>query len=296
MSPLTKKKSFAKPSAKRIEGVSLESFDRSDASDKEDYQHCGLIFGRPGIGKSTFLSTYPDVLLLSTERITAGLRCKDYQWRMGGVTSWSIFLEAVEMLCSRGGQDIKVVGIDTFDALHEQCARHICQELNITHASDDSYGRAWSFIKMEFSSQIRKLLASGKGVVFTSHAKEREITTASGSKFVRIQPSCSESGYSILKALTDYAFYADFMRSIKHDRTLRVLITEGDEIVDAKHSTAWNTIPRFCLMNSFDDVMKQREEGQRKSILTIDDLIPSNATTTGTREYLKKTRMEKRRK
>ena len=79
-----------------------------------------LLYGREGIGKTTYLSTFPGMLFITSEPGAKGLRIFEWNKENGGTTSWPIFLRAVEVLETDPGF-YKNIAIDTVDRLHQLC-------------------------------------------------------------------------------------------------------------------------------------------------------------------------------
>lgn len=242
----------AKPKALRAgnvaSGIELPTTPKKACDDF--FLYATLIYGRPGIGKTTWATSFPDSLLLSCERVSKGIECFDFNAEAGGVHSWEIMRRAVELL-ERDTTRFKTVVIDTIDAAYNQAMTYTCKRLGIDHPHDkNDYGKSWDAVKAEFVGVMDRLWATGRGIVFISHAKEVEIQSHNGEKFTRIQPTMSGQAYGFIKAKTDFVFYAEYFKDADGN-PLRVLITRGDDIVDAKSA---GNLPRFLEMKKPDGV------------------------------------------
>lgn len=180
--------------------------------------------------------------MFSCERVSKGLAAFDFNWERGGVHNWDIFRAGVALL--QKDDRFLTVGIDTVDAAYEHCKAWTCNKLGIDHPGDLGYGKGWNAVKSEFTRQLYAIQKTGRGIVFTSHSREVEITSHSGASYTRIQPSMPGQAFDVLKALTDFVFYADYLKD-RSGHTQRVLITEGDEIIEAKQAVP---LPRFMPM------------------------------------------------
>jgi len=204
------------------------------------FSYVSAIYGRPGVGKTTWATSFPDSLLLSCERVSKGIECYDFMADEGGVRNWETFLAAVDLL-EKNPDRFRTVVIDTIDAAYNQCLTAVCKKREISHPQDEGHGKAWDAVRREFTETIDRLQRTGRGIVFISHAKEIEILSHSGEKYSRIQPTMSGQAYAFVKAKTDFVFFAEYFRD-PNGNPMRVLVTSGDEVVDAKSA---GDLPRF---------------------------------------------------
>jgi hypothetical protein len=188
-----------------------------------------LFYGREKIGKSTLCASFPEALFFGTEPGTKGLPIYEFNSENGGVTDWSVFQAGVKLLEKNKGQ-FKTVIIDTADRAYDLCLDWVCKDRHIEYPSDDEWGKAWRAVKQEFMEQIHRILQTGRGVVFVSHAREQEIKTQSGLKYTRIFPTMSAQARTVIEALVDCFFYCEYMKDAT-GQTIRVLICEGDETI-----------------------------------------------------------------
>lgn len=213
------------------------------------FLYASLFYGRPGVGKTTLATRFPDSLLLSCERVSKGISCFDFNSENGGVTSWPIFKAAVELL-EQNPDRFKTVVIDTIDAAYNHCMDWVCKEMGIAYPKEDDFGKSWKAISKEFIAVMDRLWATGRGIVFISHAKEVQIQSHSGEKYTRIQPTMSGQAYAFIKAKTDFVFYCEYYRDTEGN-PIRIMVTSGDDVVDAKSA---GSLPRFLPMRKEDGV------------------------------------------
>jgi len=277
--------------------IELPSTPRDIESDLRKY--ITLIYGREGIGKSTFFASFPGIIFFSTEPGTAGLEVLDFNWEEGGVTSWEIFQRGVELLVKEGPGRIKNVVIDTIDRAYDLCNVYICKELGIAHVGEDKSGKSdrsgkgWSQLKKEFVFQLYRLTQAGFGLGLTSHMKMTEIESHSGDKYNVIIPSMSGQAFGVVRAITAYIFYAEYIKDTSGD-TQRILITEGDELITAKHR---GEFPRFIKMEEDNGYQVFKDAFDGKDIgLDPSDFNSSKKTSKVGQASIKKTQMDNARK
>lgn len=208
-----------------------------------------LLYGREGIGKSTLFSQFPNAYFILTEPGAKGLEIFK-----SDVTGWRDVRKVIDLLLQT--KQFQYVVIDTADIAYEMALDYVCEEFGIEYPGEsasgkEDYGKSWKAVKKEFMFQIHRLIRSGRGVAFTSHAVDQEIKTKGGEKYSRIGPSMGKQARTAIEALVDYAFYADYARTIEGHVT-RIMITQGDDSIFAKQRKG---------MGKFPTIMPLQEEG-----------------------------------
>lgn len=279
------------PAVNKLAGIQLPSAPRERDPDISRYNV--LVYGRGGVGKTTLTGSYPKCMMLSCERISRGLRLYDFNADGGGVTHWDIFRHAVDLLetdsANNGGvpDKFRTVGVDTIDAGYELALRAVCDERGIDHPEDQGWGKGWSALKKEFAGTVTRIHRAGYGIVLISHSKEVEVKGFSGNTFTRIQPTASGQAYAFAKGFTDNTFYAEWMKT-QSGKDVRVLITVGDEIIDAKNSL---DLPKFLelpLKGGYEMLCKAAAgnyDGIKSSVL-----IPSRNTSEAAKNLLQQSK------
>jgi hypothetical protein len=220
------------------------------AVETDPSQYLLLVYGREKIGKTTFFASFPEAVFFFCEPGGKGLPV----YSMGDkncLEDWAEFKAGVKVLQENPGK-FRTVVVDTVDRAYDMCLDWVCKQLGIPHPGEDSsgrqdYGKSWRAVKQEFLSEIYKVVKSGRGVGFTSHAKDEAATTRSGSTFTRIYPSMSNQARSVIEALVDFYFYAEYMTG-REGEIRRVLVTQGDELIWAGHRKIGGSgsgLPRF---------------------------------------------------
>lgn len=181
-----------------------------------------LVFGDKKIGKTTLGSKAPDAVFLATEPGTRALSVFEV-----AITNWLTFTSAVKAL----EQDSRfhTVVVDTVDHLYKMCEKAVGAKMGFSHPSEEDWGRGWSAIRDEFTMWIQRLMLLNKGIMFISHATEKEIKTRSGEKYDRIQPTMANQARDLIEGMVDiWAYYT-------YRGQERVLVIRGDEHISAGH-------------------------------------------------------------
>ncbi len=185
-----------------------------------------LLYGVPGIGKTTFFASFPDTIYLLTE---PGKPSGAYVFP---VPDWKAMEAAVKLLESDQSR-FKNVVIDTLDESYEMCMRHVCKAAGVDHPHDaNDYGKTWDIVTRGFKDVFARIRRTGRGLYLTSHAKEGTIKSSSGEGYTRIQPSLTGKAGAKVLALVDFIFFIDYYRV--GNRTQRLVCTSGTELVVGK--------------------------------------------------------------
>lgn len=190
-----------------------------------------LLYGPPGIGKTTFFASFPQALFLLTE---PGKPSGAYIFNesAGGVTDWSVMEAAVKLL-EKDKSRFKNVVIDTLDEAYEMCQRFVCKAAGVEHPHDaNDYGKTWDAVTRAFKNMFARIRRTGRGLYLTSHAKEGVVQPATGKEYTKIGPSVTGKAGAKVIALLDFVFYADYYSV--NGKTRRLVCTTGTELVVGK--------------------------------------------------------------
>ena len=191
-----------------------------------------FLYGPPGIGKSTFLAQFEDILFLSTD---PGLRFLNVMKQP--ISSWLQFKRIVKTLEINTPKRYKTLGIDTTDPLFMMCRKFVLDKRGIEHQSDEPYGKAYDLVNSEFTLEMVKLTKLPYGLVFTSHSKEIEVR-GRAMRTSRIIPSLSSQAYKVLAPMADIIAYYGFGEEAADTKNVeRVMQFQPSETVEAKDRT-----------------------------------------------------------
>jgi len=143
------------------------------------------------------------------------------------LTAWEQTVELAFQITK--DPSVTTLTIDTVDIAYESCQEYYCWHHGIKNPSDKKdFGATWNEIKFAFTTLFNQVIASGKTVVFISHAKEREQELqelADGLSMVG--PSCSTACMKIMKQVCDFWFYYGY-----HEGHRTLIIRDPDRSVD----------------------------------------------------------------
>jgi hypothetical protein len=221
------KPEFARLEKPKVKQIVLPGLNEYNEPSNELTSYTILIYGTKGVGKTSALASFPNSIIFSWEPKRRNIRARMYFLEVktaDKITSteddpWVEFVE----VCRLAAEDdsIQTICIDTADLCYEACQEHICHKYGILHPSDkNDFGKSWNDIKQTFTDHFSTLISSGKTIVFTSHAKEREQEMQDGVGAVEmVGPSCAPACLKIMKQLNDFWLFYGFH---ENERTITV--------------------------------------------------------------------------
>jgi hypothetical protein len=200
--------------------VSLPTAKSTPSDVLEDYTW--LIHGEAKIGKTSLLSNFSDTLFLMFEPGGKGLSVFKVD-----IPDWRYFKAYVKKL--QATSQFRHIVIDTVDVSYERVYEYIAEKNNWDVPPGDDYGRSsWIPIEKEMKSEFSKIIATGRGVSFTSHTKEGSFASRVGS-YTKLIPTMPNMPREFLSAFVDIIAYYGYAGEE------RVLTIEGSDRVDAGH-------------------------------------------------------------
>lgn len=195
-----------------------------------------LIYGPPGVGKTTFANELTDsTLFIATEEGQGFIEC--YHQSCG---SWKDFREIIAELGGKQGDKYKALAVDTVDELYSQCAQYVGKKHGFDHASDEEWGKGWQLIRDEFRTGLNKLLALGKGVVLISHEQTRDVKTRVLT-LSKTMPTLPGSARKVVLPLCSVIIHAGFKwvtnKETGEKKEKRVATMQPSETLEAKDRT-----------------------------------------------------------
>jgi hypothetical protein len=206
-----------------------------------------LVLGEPKIGKSSWAISFPDSLLLATQKGYESLECFALN-----ITKWDEtsdaekkkgnygFVETLDEIVA-GNHKYKTIIIDVADILYDLCDRYICSKLGIEHVSEGGYGKAYDMTLQEFSRQLGKLFTGDYGVIFITHAQVVELTTRGG-KVTKVVSTLQKRANQFLRSEVGAIGYMSSKLMKTTDGKFvdrRVIRWRDDEFVDVGTRYPW---------------------------------------------------------
>jgi len=224
--------------------------------------HIILVYGPPGVGKTTWASRFPDALFLATEDGQRAVECYHVE-----VNDWKDFVAATKLIRGKEGKRFRTIIIDIVDNLYKFAQDAACAKLGIEHPADKDWGKGWEATRDLFKKGISALTSTGKGLILISHSMEREVKTRALS-ITKTMPSFSRGAAKVIEPMAGIIVYAG-CKWVKNKKTdekeeKRYAIVKPQESLEAKDRTG--RLPTALPLDGdlFQEVFEKGGTGKKK--------------------------------
>lgn len=152
-------------------------------------------------GKTTFMSSIPNALVLSFE---PGLNAQAGVYAQKVLTWNDMKIVARELKRPEVQQKYTTVCFDTIDIAAQLCQDYVCASAGVTTLGEVPYGKLYDQYKIEFSKVIRGIANLGYGCVFACHTEIKELPTNQENITIeRLQPKLDKRAFDLINSLVD---------------------------------------------------------------------------------------------
>lgn len=200
-----------------------------------------LVYGQPGVGKSTLASQAPDALFFACEDGVKTMEVFEHPCR-----NWETVQAGVDELVTLHKdpqRPFRTVVIDTVDNLLLFASQHVCKSQGWVHESDGEYGKGFGLVKTAVKETLLRISnlrdESGEpsyGLWMISHSKEIEVKNR-GDMWQKTVPSMSDSQRKIIEGFADLIVYADVEWDDEKEAYQRLIRTRPSPYYVAKDRT-----------------------------------------------------------
>lgn len=189
------------------------------------------IAGRPKVGKT---SLFYEILKREGGLDTGLLMAfeKGYGFlpdiNVVDIETWQEFVEYVDDLVE-DAEGFKFLGLDTVDIAGKLCQEYVLKKQSAKDGkryealADLPYGKAYELLEAEFSKQIGRLEASGFGLFFITHDKDRQVEEKNGMKYDKVQMSVSGRVGDYIKNSSDFIIFIDIEKEKVKDGKTQII-------------------------------------------------------------------------
>ena len=235
-----------------------------------------VLYGRPGIGKTTLAAQAPKPIFIETER---GLTSPDlaHVETFGLMQSYDEVLEALKTIYeNREKQGWKTIVIDSIDRLNPLIDKHVCKANNWRSLEEGAYGKGKNLFREEWQGFLTKLIRlrdlSGMGIIMLGHHATVKVSPPDTDPFTQYTLTLDEKVRQLVIADSDVVGFATYP-------THTVSTEQG---FGKKATRAITEAPVIILKESGAQVAKNRYNMPDKIPMSWEDLsayIPAYSNT-----------------
>jgi hypothetical protein len=229
----------------------------------KEHKQISLVYGLPGIGKTTFLSRVGGVLIADIEDSSKALdvarisssELKDYE-------SLVAFLEEIKTTTHQ----YKAIAIDSVTTLEHYINNLICSQNGVKEVGEIPYGRGTAAVKeklKEFMITLRSVANSGIDVWLAGHSLIKKFNDPTLlQQFDRYTLQCNEGfGQEIIRQC-DNVYFIKYDVQTSVDKTTKKAkgISDGSRVMYTRYAAGFDAKTRLNLPESipfdYDEYMK----------------------------------------
>jgi hypothetical protein len=243
-----------------------------------------VVFGPPGVGKSTFACGAPGALALDYEQGLSEIGVD----RVVGADTWQGSLALVAEACTTG--DHRTLVIDTIDRLEDQATLEVCREGKKKSLSDFGYGDGFEALATKWRELLFTLesaRAHGREVILVAHVQAKVQDDPMLGKYDKFIAALSKRCWAATHRWADAILFANYEQGLIEGRAVmtgaRKLYTSAGTGYDAKNRWGLPT----ALPLSWSDFAQARASAQRtpeEVIASIRSLASHDAAIRATAE------------
>lgn len=204
-----------------------------------------VLYGVEGIGKTTFVSHFPDPIFIDTEGSTGFIDAK----KLPDPDSWTMLLEEIAYMAQN--PQGKTLVIDTADWAEELAKQHLMTKHKWQAIDQTDYGVRYVALSNEIIRLLRGLEMvknAGMNVVLTAHAvqKKFELPDQVGS-FDRYVLKLEKRDAALIKEWCDMLLFANYKTTVIASGSGSKKATGGQRVMYTTHMPAWDAKNRLGL-------------------------------------------------
>ena len=146
-----------------------------------------VLYGEPGVGKSTFAAGAPRPFFITTDgnyeylEDFCGMRPEDHQQCF----SWA----EMKKVFARDFSKYDTIVVDLLEDSYLWADNEFCSDNKLLHISDLGYGKGYSILGNEFFIEYQKLLALPKNIILLMHGVTEVLKDRRGVEYSKYGPS-----------------------------------------------------------------------------------------------------------
>lgn len=217
-----------------------------------------LVYGTPGVGKTTFSALTPNVLLCDTENSSAHF--SNMGDRRVAITSFSNLLPLLER-AKKG--EFKTIAIDSLDELVANQLKTEVKSKGYARADGQLTLEGWGVMKDRLLTMLRMFRDAGVNVLITSHAENEDIPGEGRMWRCKLPSNWSKD----VLAMMDAAGYLTWAKDQEGNTVRRLYLRPTSQFdakargdIDYEKGEVKDILPPFLDNTTFGKVLKIYED------------------------------------
>lgn len=205
-----------------------------------------VVYGPEGIGKSSFLAKFPNIIFSDTEGSTYHMDVD----RTPKPSSWTMLLEQVRYFI-RNPQKLDTFGLDTADWAEKLCVIELCAKSNKDGIEGFGYGKGYTYLAEEFGkllNLLEELIEVGVNVVIAAHAFMRKFDQPDEmGSYDRWELKLTKYVAPMVREWADMILFANYETYVVKTDDKKNKAQGGKRVMYAAHHPCWDAKNRHGL-------------------------------------------------
>ena len=220
------------------------------------------IYGSPNIGKTTFASQFPDVLMINTDGNYKYVDSPVVTLVDGANDPWENFIEITNEIL-KGQHEFKTIVVDLLEDVYQYARNFYCKKLKIDHESELGYAKGYDIIRNSFLIALRKLANANYNIIFISHEESEVVKDRIGRESTNYKTSLPDKVAKKVAGMVEIT--GRISCKSKEDENGNIIDTRILQLAPSKDQFGGNKIPTINIdyVNlGYEDLIKVIKGGQ----------------------------------
>lgn len=165
-----------------------------------------LLYGIPGIGKSSFANLFPKPLFLDLESGLDQIDCV----RTPKIKSYDEFIEGCALF--KASKEYETLVIDTVDILEQLIWKKLCSDNNCKSIEEvgGGFGKGYTLAQNIFLQLLNSLDDLGKSYIFIAHEQQKNISEPDKNPYDKYVIKMNQKSASLITARVDAVLFCQY--------------------------------------------------------------------------------------